>query len=148
MEDIDLKSLLQVQKQILEELNTLKYGDDREITVGEKVADKVVNFLGSWKFISLQFFVFAFWIIANTIWLTSAKVFDSYPFILLNLCLTFESAFAGPLILLASNRSEMKERKRANSAFHSIERVEKLLEALNYKIKEVKINGNSGKQNQ
>lgn len=81
--------------------------DDR--TFGEKVADNVAGFAGSWKFIIMFFSMLVVWIILNSIEAISQSSFDPYPFILLNLVLSFVAAFQAPFIMMSQNRSEKKQ---------------------------------------
>ena len=85
-------------------------------TVGQKVADAVAAFGGSWKFI-IMFAVFIFlWILAN-IYLLLEKGFDPYPFILLNLILSCLAALQAPVIMMSQNRQEDKDRERAKKDY-------------------------------
>jgi len=80
------------------------------LTLGQKLADRVSNFIGSWIFIGIQSSFLIFWIIVN---LTLPKKPDPYPFILLNLMLSFSAAYSAPLILMSANRQSEMDRKRA-----------------------------------
>lgn len=80
------------------------------LTVGQKLADKCSNVIGSWKFIGIQTSFLIFWIILNVF---SPKKPDPYPFILLNLMLSFQAAYTGPVLLMAANRQSEIDRKRA-----------------------------------
>ena len=88
----------------LHEVNRAMYDD---APVGARVADKVTGFLGSWRFIAIQTVIVAIWIVGNIILLFH---FDPYPFILLNLAFSTQAAYAAPLILLAGNRSSLRDR--------------------------------------
>lgn len=92
-------------------------GDEgMELTFGQKVADKVATFGGSWTFIIL-FGVFIFiWISTNVYWLVN-KGFDPYPFILLNLILSCIAAMQAPVIMMSQNRQEEKDRDRAKKDY-------------------------------
>jgi len=81
---------------------------------GVKLADIIAEFIGSWTFIIIQSSILTLWIIFNTIKWTN---FDPYPFILLNLFLSFEAAYATPLILMSANRSADRDRKHAMKDF-------------------------------
>ena len=81
------------------------------LTVGQKFADKCSNTIGSWRFIIIQSTILAFWIILN-ISLPKDKKWDSYPFILLNLMLSFQAAYTGPVLLMAANRQSEIDRNR------------------------------------
>lgn len=80
-----------------------------EAPVGARVADRVTAFLGSWRFIVLQTVIVVLWIAVNLYHLFNAT-FDPYPFILLNLAFSTQAAYAAPLILLAGNRSALRDR--------------------------------------
>ena len=85
-------------------------------TFGERLADKIAEFGGSWTFIiSFGFFIMV-WISAN-VWLLLNKGFDPYPFILLNLILSCLAALQAPVIMMSQNRQEQKDRERAKSDY-------------------------------
>jgi uncharacterized membrane protein len=85
-------------------------------TFGQKVADKVASFGGSWTFI-ISFFIFIlFWIGVNVYFLTN-KGFDPYPFILLNLILSCLASLQAPIIMMSQNRQEEKDRERAKKDY-------------------------------
>jgi Predicted membrane protein len=92
-------------------------GDNKEPeSVGERVADKVAEFGGSWTFI-ISFILFLIvWIAANIFWLNN-KGFDPYPFILLNLILSCVAALQAPVIMMSQNRQEDKDRERARNDY-------------------------------
>lgn len=92
-------------------------GEEGQIlTVGQRVADKVATFGGSWTFI-ISFGVFILiWITANVVWLAN-KSFDPYPFILLNLILSCLAALQAPVIMMSQNRQEEKDRERAKKDY-------------------------------
>ncbi len=78
---------------------------DKKLTLGQRVADSVAQFGGSWTFI-ISFFVFLLiWMSVNILFLAS-KVFDPYPFILLNLILSCLAAIQAPIIMMSQNRQE------------------------------------------
>jgi len=87
-----------------------------KLTLGQRVADKVATFGGSWTFI-ISFIVFLFsWIILNVFWLMN-KGFDPYPFILLILILSCVAALQAPVIMMSQNRQEEKDRERAKNDY-------------------------------
>jgi len=92
-------------------------GDDQQIlTFGQRIADKVASFGGSWTFI-ISFGIFIFlWISLNIFWLVN-KGFDPYPFILLNLILSCLAALQAPVIMMSQNRQEEKDRDRAKNDY-------------------------------
>jgi uncharacterized membrane protein len=78
-----------------------------EASRGERIADKVTGFLGSWRFIIIQSVIVLIWVAGNIFLLFH---FDPYPFILLNLAFSTQAAYAAPLILLAGNRASIRDR--------------------------------------
>ena len=80
------------------------------LTLGQKLADKLSNIVGSWRFIGIQSGFIVFWIILN---LTAPNKPDKYPFMFLNILLSFQAAYTGPVLLMAANRQSEIDRKRA-----------------------------------
>ncbi len=94
----------------------LELEEQPELTLGQRIADRVAEFGGSWIFI-LSFFGFlTIWIIANVFFLRS-HTFDPYPFILLNLILSCIAALQAPVIMMSQNRQEQKDRERSKKDF-------------------------------
>lgn len=91
-------------------------GEPDELTFGQRVADKVASFGGSWTFILLFFLFLLAWMAVN-IWLLAARPFDPYPFILLNLILSCLAAIQAPVIMMSQNRQESKDRLRSEHDF-------------------------------
>ena len=85
-------------------------------TTGQKVADSVAAFGGSWKFIIMFGIFILLWIMAN-IYILMNKGFDPYPFILLNLILSCLAALQAPVIMMSQNRQEEKDRERAKKDY-------------------------------
>lgn len=86
------------------------------LTFGQKIADKVAAFGGSWTFIlSFCFFLFV-WIAINVVWFHN-QGFDPYPYILLNLILSCVAALQAPIIMMSQNRQEEKDRARSKSDY-------------------------------
>jgi uncharacterized membrane protein len=88
---------------------------DERMTMGDKIADAVASTVGSWRFIIIQSFVLLCWIILNV----TAIVYhwDPYPFILLNLALSFQAAYAAPFVMMSQNRQAAKDRLMAESDY-------------------------------
>jgi len=82
-----------------------------ELTFGQKIADKVAAFGGSWTFIITFFSFILIWMTIN-VWFLATKPFDPYPFILLNLILSCLAAIQAPIIMMSQNRKEQKDRQR------------------------------------
>jgi uncharacterized membrane protein len=85
---------------------------EEEFTLGEKIADKVAEFGGSWPFIIIFFAFLTIWMGSN-IYLLAEKPFDPYPFILLNLVLSSLAAIQAPIIMMSQNRQGEKDRLRS-----------------------------------
>lgn len=85
-------------------------------TLGQRIADKVASFGGSWTFIILFGSFILIWIFINVYWLLN-KGFDPYPFILLNLLLSCVAAIQAPVIMMSQNRQEEKDRERAKKDY-------------------------------
>jgi uncharacterized membrane protein len=87
-----------------------------ERTLGERVADGVAAGVGSWPFIITQSILFIMWVLTNAFiiadWL-GGEPFDPYPFILLNLVLSFQAAYTGPVVMMSQNRQAAKDRDEA-----------------------------------
>lgn len=83
-----------------------------ELTIGQKIADKVASFGGSWTFIITFFSFILLWILTN-IWFLAVNPFDQYPFILLNLILSCLASIQAPIIMMSQNRQEQKDRQRS-----------------------------------
>ena len=86
-----------------------------QMTFGQRLADKVASFGGSWTFISIFGAVMVFWILLNSVFLIkySSESFDPYPYILLNLFLSMLAAIQAPIILMSQNRQAHKDRLSA-----------------------------------
>jgi uncharacterized membrane protein len=85
-------------------------------TLGEKAADAVADFGGSWNFIGLFFAILVAWMGFN-IWTVTRQVFDPYPFILLNLVLSCLAAIQAPIIMMSQKRQEAKDRLRSENDY-------------------------------
>ena len=88
---------------------------ENDQTIGQKAADTLAKFAGSWSFLIVFSLILIFWIVLNTIILT--KPYDSYPFILLNLILSCVAAVQAPIIMMSQNRQEEKDRLRGTNDY-------------------------------
>jgi uncharacterized membrane protein len=106
------------------------------LTVGQKVADQVASTMGSWRFIIIQSAILFFWIIANV----TAFIlhWDPYPFILLNLALSFQAAYAAPFIMMSQNRQQDIDRKEAENDYKINIKAELEIELLHEKIDQLR----------
>lgn len=87
------------------------HANDCRKTLGEKTSDRITLIVGSWRFILIQSFLLVVWIVLNVVaWINH---WDPYPFILLNLALSFQAAYTAPIILMSQNRMSEKDREKA-----------------------------------
>jgi len=95
--------------------------------LGQRVADKIAAVVGGWPFIIVQSCLLCCWIAANIYLATHfrAKAFDPYPFILLNLALSFQAAYTGPIVMMSQNRQNEKDRLSAQSDYECNMKAEK-----------------------
>lgn len=105
---------------------------DRQLTLGERLADGIADFGGSWFFILSFSFVLVGWIALNSI--GSQSPFDPYPFILLNLVLSCLAAIQAPVIMMSQNRQEAKDRLRSEHDYRVNLKAELEIQHLNSKM--------------
>lgn len=97
-------------------------------TLGQKAADRVAEVIGSWKFIIIQMIILLLWMVVNAVaWINH---WDPYPFILLNLVLSFQAAFAAPVIMMSQNRTAERDRKKAEADLATDRKAEREIEEL------------------
>ena len=101
-------------------------------TLGQRAADTIAKFAGSWAFIFSFTGVLVLWMVFNVI--LAAKAFDPYPFILLNLVLSCVAAIQAPLIMMSQNRQEEKDRRRAENDYKVNLKTEIMIEDLYDKV--------------
>lgn len=88
---------------------------DERMTIGQRVADKVASTVGSWRFIIIMSILLLAWLILNSVaWINR---WDPYPFILLNLALSFQAAYAAPFVMMSQNRQSEKDRLTAQNDY-------------------------------
>lgn len=141
----DLKrELHETERKLLNELRCLRR-DKRAagvakpahgLTMGQRIADAVAANMGSWRFIIIQSAILVAWIALNvTAWINH---WDPYPFILLNLALSFQAAYAAPFIMMAQNRQQDIDRKQAENDYQVNIKAELEIELLHQKIDELR----------
>lgn len=106
------------------------------LTLGQRVADIVAATMGSWRFIIIQSAVLLLWIVLNVT--AYVNRWDPYPFILLNLALSFQAAYAAPFIMMSQNRQQDIDRKKAENDYNINVKAELEIEALHAKIDELR----------
>jgi uncharacterized membrane protein len=103
-------TLSDITRKNVELIARIEAASNEKRTVGQRLADRVATFIGSWTFIIAQFTVLASWILLNV--LAWFHHWDPYPFILLDLVLTFQAALAGPVLMMSQNRQARLSEQR------------------------------------
>ena len=103
-----------------------------KLTTGQRIADMVAAAMGSWPFIIIQTVILMIWIILNIT--AFVENWDPYPFILLNLALSFQAAYAAPFIMMSQNRQQDVDRKEAEEDHRINIKAELEIELLHQKI--------------
>jgi uncharacterized membrane protein len=109
--------------------------DATELTFGQRIADKVAATMGSWKFI-IQSAVLCVWIALNVT--AYVQKWDPYPFILLNLALSFQAAYAAPFIMMSQNCQQDIDRKAADNDYKINVKAELEIELLHQKLDQLR----------
>jgi uncharacterized membrane protein len=107
-------------------------GPVTQLTVGQRVADTVAATMGSWRFIIIQSFILLLWVALNVT--AYVQRWDPYPFILLNLALSFQAAYAAPFIMMSQNRQQDIDRMAAEHDYQINIKAELEIELLHEKI--------------
>jgi uncharacterized membrane protein len=109
-----------------------------QLTFGQRIADTVAATMGSWSFIIVQSAILTVWIILNVIaWISH---WDPYPFILLNLALSFQAAYAAPFIMISQNRQAERDRHQAEEDFRTNIEAEHRIEELQRQLATIEVN--------
>ena len=106
------------------------------LTAGQRVADTVASVMGSWKFIIVQTALLVVWVSINLV--AAARSWDPYPFILLNLALSFQAAYAAPIIMMSQNRQQDIDRRAAENDYRINVKAELEIELLHQKLDELR----------
>src|SRR5215210_1642424 len=132
----------ETEERLLTELRTLRRGHRKapegsrtasaQLTTGQRIADTVAATMGSWTFIIIQSVILMFWIALNIT--AYVQQWDPYPFILLNLALSFQAAYAAPFIMMSQNRQQDIDRKAAEHDYQINIKAELEIELLHQKI--------------
>ena len=115
LSDLERQVVESVAREEIVSRNLEQAWSDRR-TTGERVADLVADFGGSWKFIISFMAILLLWIAFN-VWAATRAVFDPYPFILLNLVLSCVAALQAPIIMMSQKRQEVKDRLRSENDY-------------------------------
>jgi len=140
---LGLNEVRAIERRVLARLHAKRHGrdlnrlEDESLTFGQRVADQVADTMGSWRFIIIQSCFLAVWITINAVgW---SQQWDPYPFILLNLMLSFQAAYAAPIIMMSQNRQEARDRMRAELDLQTDLKAETLIEELHGSMEELRI---------
>ncbi len=142
---IDLRhELHEAEQRLLDELRTMRrtlrqireWPATSDLTLGQRVADKVAATMGSWNFIIIQSAVLCVWIVLNVT--AYVQKWDPYPFILLNLALSFQAAYAAPFIMMSQNRQQDIDRKAADNDYKINVKAELEIELLHQKLDQLR----------
>src|SRR6476620_8864281 len=143
----DLKiELHETEERLLTELRTLRRGlrqtqdgsqaVSSQLTIGQRIADAVAATMGSWTFIIAQSVALMVWIALNVT--AYVQQWDPYPFILLNLALSFQAAYAAPFIMMSQNRQQDIDRRAAEHDYQVNVKAELEIELLHQKIDQLR----------
>jgi uncharacterized membrane protein len=137
--------LHEAEQRLLTELRALRRGarahrtgahGGLQLTTGQKIADTVAANMGSWRFIIIQSIILLIWIVLNVT--AYVQQWDPYPFILLNLALSFQAAYAAPFIMMSQNRQQDIDRRHAENDFKVNVKAELEIELLHQKIDQLR----------
>jgi uncharacterized membrane protein len=143
-DSIALKAELhETERRLLGELRALRRSSRAhrsarkpQLTMGQRIADTVAANMGSWRFIIIQSGILLVWIVLNVT--AYIRQWDPYPFILLNLALSFQAAYAAPFIMMSQNRQQDIDRKKAENDFQVNVKAELEIELLHQKIDQLR----------
>ncbi|MBB6109169.1 Protein of unknown function [Mucilaginibacter lappiensis] len=102
------------------------------MTFGQRLADSVATGMGSWRFIIIQTIIVVVWMALNVVAIVSH--WDPYPYILLNLLFSTQAAYAAPIIMMAQNRQNERDRVQANEDFNTNVEAKKEIEELQLRL--------------
>ncbi len=137
-----MHKLHETEERLLAELRTVRrahrteHKDAYKLTLGQRIADDVATTMGSWTFIIIQSALLLIWIVLNIT--AYVQQWDPYPFILLNLALSFQAAYAAPFIMMSQNRQQDIDRKAAEHDYEVNVKAELEIELLHQKIDELR----------
>jgi uncharacterized membrane protein len=139
------RELHEAEERLLKELRSVRRGARRidmhtspkpSLTLGQRIADQVAATMGSWRFIIIQSTILLMWIGLNIT--AYVNHWDPYPFILLNLALSFQAAYAAPFIMMSQNRQQDIDRREAENDHQINIKAELEIELLHQKIDQLR----------
>jgi uncharacterized membrane protein len=107
-----------------------------DLALGQRIADSVAATMGSWSFIIIQSIILLIWVVLNITGFI--RSWDPYPFILLNLALSFQAAYAAPIIMMSQNRQQEIDRKAAETDYRINVKAELEIELLHHKLDQLR----------
>jgi len=107
------------------------------LSFGSRIADKVATGMGSWRFIIIQTIIVAIWMVLNFV--AYVAHWDPYPFILLNLLFSTQAAYAAPIIMMAQNRQNERDRAQAQADYQTNIEAKQEIEALTLKLNALEV---------
>jgi len=141
--DTTIHMFSEAEEKILSELRAARRAERAhhvpaadQLTVGQRIADTVASTMGSWRFIIIQSLFLFLWIVLNVT--AYMRNWDPYPFILLNLMLSFQAAYAAPFIMMSQNRQQDIDRKAAENDYQINIKAELEIELLQQKLDELR----------
>lgn len=108
-----------------------------EMTFGQRLADSVATGMGSWRFIIIQTLIVVLWMALNVV--AIVYHWDPYPYILLNLLFSTQAAYAAPIIMMAQNRQNERDRAQADEDFRTNVEAKKEIEELQLRLNAIEI---------
>jgi len=109
---------------------------EESLTLGQRISDGVAAMMGSWRFIIIQSTLLGAWVVLNiSAWVNH---WDPYPFILLNLALSFQAAYAAPIIMMSQNRQSEKDRLQSRNDYEVDMKAEMEIMQLHEKLNELR----------
>lgn len=136
LDEADTKRLHELRVHRAAERKAQPHVRATKLTLGQRVADQVAVTMGSWSFIIVQSVLLAVWIALNIT--AYIERWDPYPFILLNLLLSFQAAYAAPVIMMSQNRQQDIDRRDAANDYRINVKAELEIESLHAKIDELR----------
>jgi uncharacterized membrane protein len=123
---------LRAVRRKMRETHSVAAPDTNQLTVGQRIADTVAATMGSWRFIIIQSGLLFLWVVLNIT--AYIEHWDPYPFILLNLALSFQAAYAAPFIMMSQNRQQDIDRLAAENDYKINIKAELEIELLHEKL--------------
>jgi len=124
-------------KEIMKLRKTWHAAHNESLSFGERLADKVATSMGSWKFIIIQSAIVVIWMGCNVVGFVYH--WDVYPFILLNLLFSTQAAYAAPIIMMAQNRQNERDRHHAEEDFKTNKEAKLEIESLQRQLNQIEL---------